>query len=149
MPLPLYIYFGNSAVSSSSPPSKLFSYYLNQVACWTTEPWEIHFQNLLNCCETFNLFWMMVLMSGNWDWSPPKLLIQSAAVPLPCLMKGGGGTPDSSYKESGALLNTLSKMNKRGPTVRSNTWGKLPGCQPILSKALGCASQNNYSVGFM
>lgn len=88
-----------------------------------------------------------MLMSGNWDWSPPKLLIQSAAVPLPWLMKGGH--PDPSHKEAGALLATLSKMNKRGPTVRLNTWGKLPGCQSTLSKALGCASQNNSSVGFM
>ena len=87
-------------------------------------------------------------MSGNWDRSPPKLLIQSATVPLPCLMKGGG-YPDPSHKEAGSLLTTSSKMNKRDPTVRSNTWGKLPGCQSTLSKALGCAFPNNYSVGFM
>lgn len=87
-------------------------------------------------------------MSGNWDRSPPKLLIQSATVPLPCLMRGGG-YPDPSHKEAGSLLTTSSKMNKRDPTVRSNTWGKLPGCQSTLSKALGCAFPNNYSVGFM
>lgn len=88
-----------------------------------------------------------MLMSGNWDGSPPKLLIQSAAVPLPCLMKEGGH-PDPSHKEAGSLLTTASKMNKRGPTVRSNTGGKLPGCRSTLSKALGCTSQNNYEVDF-
>lgn len=97
----------------------------------TIEPWEIHFQNWLNYRES----WMMVLVSGNWGWSPLKCFFQLAAMLLPCPAKREHHAPFT--KKQGPFLATSSEMNKRGPTIRSNTWGKGPGCQPTLAKAQG------------